>query len=246
MQLYFRMVAGGLCGGHSGFLRQHVFFAVAGKQHVELILVGMQSGAGLAVLGARVVQVFLRNGVGGPHGSHAVEVDLRVFGQRRRAAHRCARLGDFFHPVAALKPHQRGPLFFKLCGGLITLLGEQVVVQQGKRLTGGHGIALVHQHFGNAPVDAKAQIHLSDIHIAIKHKTVAVVPKPPLPQKTHSQQHGQNRANTKHLTGDSHIPPCVQSPQAVAAPHSFKPGDCAPLRVRIASGGGLVHAEAHT
>ena len=234
------------CGGsgHRRLLRQHLFFPVAGEQHVELILIGTQFGAGLTELGAGVIQIFLRNGVGNAHGRHAVQVDLRVFRQSGRATHRRAGLGDFFHAVAALKAQQGGLLPFKFCGGLIALLGQQIIVNAGQSLTGGHGIAFVNKHTCNAPVNAKAQVNLPYVHIAIQHKLIAIVPQP-LPQQKTSQQHSQSRAKAQNLTGDSHIPPCVQPPQAFAAPDSFMPGSCAPLPVRIASGGGLVHAARH-
>ena len=112
---------------------------------------------------------------------------------------------------------------FKLCGGLIALLGQQIIVNAGQRLTRGNGIALVNKHTCNAPVNAKAQVNLPYVHIAVQHKLVAIVPQP-LPQQKNSQQHSHSRAKAQNLTGDSHIPPCAQSPQAVAAPDSFMPG----------------------
>ena len=186
----------------------------------------------------------MRNGVGNAHGRHAVQIDLRVFSQGGRAAHRSAGLSNFFHAVAALKTQQGGLLSFKFCGGLISLLSQQIIVNPGQSLTGGNGIAFVNKHTCNAPVNAKAQVNLSYVHIAVQHKLIAIMPQP-LPQQKNSQQHNQSRAKAQNLTGDSHIPPCSQSPQAVAAPDSFMPGTCAPLSPRIASGGGLVHAAQH-
>ena len=166
---------------HGGALRQHVFFPVAGKQHIQLILGRTELCRRFARLGAGIVQLFLGNGVGRTHGRNAAQIDGGIFRQGRGRVYRSPGLGNLLNPVPALKAGQSGLFAFKTGSGLIPLLGQQISVQPGQSLPFGHAVALIHQHGGYTPANAKGQVYLADIDIAVQRKAACVSAVQPAP-----------------------------------------------------------------
>ena len=183
-------------GIHRCPLGQHIFLAVTGEQHVELLLRRTQFRPGRPVRAAGIVQLLLGDGVACAHGADTVQIDGRIVGHGTGTGHGGTGLLHFFRAVAALQAQQLGLLSGQLGRCLIPLLAQQVIVQPGQLLPGAHAVAFVHQYPGDTSVHAETHIHLTDLHIAVQHQA----PLRPVPQEVPAQRHGH--AHKQHRCQD--------------------------------------------
>ena len=198
------MVQFGVRGGHGGALSQHVLLAVAGGEHIQLVLGRTQLGRRLPLRRAGVVQFLLGNGIGGAHGRDALQIDARVLRHRGGGHYRGAGLSDLLHAVAAFQAGQIGLLSGQFGSGLVPLLAQQIVVQPGQRLALAHRIAFIHQHRGDTAAHAKAQIHLPDIHIAVQGQIAALPSSEQVPGQEPGPGQNDQNGNNLYFTGNMH------------------------------------------
>ena len=147
----------------------YVFLTGTGQQQFQLFSGYVQIGGGHLPGGDGVVRLLAGDGFCFSQRLQPFAAHSGVVQRSFRGLNVCPRLGYFFRARAVFNAQVVLAGGFRYLPGFVRGLPEPHRFQRGELLAGNNRVPFVHQHGVNTFGDEESQIHLAQVHIAVKN-----------------------------------------------------------------------------